>query len=267
MKLSPGIKGYIECWSGFPWRGISHPSAYFSLVQATTTDCWQDLHPFSKKRGLVLRVIVQDRSVRKKHRLSFSWRSASTSIIDSWTLSHPLHCKVVFGPLNKSFMSTGVEVNTDITFECPTLSRIRCDITLISFPVHKCWIAVASRIVFVYGLVCFYVRSCHMKAAASGWGECSGVLRDILVTAVCEHLAPSHLPSWLLCHFTPCLGWILWRHQGLYLTHGCSDSTPCHHAALLSLPLTLQISSCKCASVSVSMHTSFFFSFFFPPPS
>ena len=71
--------------------------------------------------------------------------------------------------------------------------------------------------------------------------------------------APSCLPSWLFCHFTACLGWILGRHQGLYLTHGCSDSTPRHHAALLRLPARTANKLLQCASVYVCMHTS-------PPP-
>lgn len=75
--------------------------------------------------------------------------------------------------------------------------------------------------------------------------------------------APSRLPSWLFCHFTPCLGWILGRHQGLYLTHGCSDSTPRHHAALLRLLLALQISFCSVRVRMCACTHQFFFSFFF----
>lgn len=143
------------------------------------------------------------------------------------------------------------------------LCCVRCDVGSISFPLHKCWIAVARAIVFVYGPVCFYVHRCHIKAAVLGWGECRGAFRDILMNAVCKGSClpwgPSCLPSWLLCHFTPCLGWILGRHQGLYLTHGCSDSTPYHCRFLLRLPLALQKNKLL-QSVSVYACTHLFFS-------
>lgn len=148
-----------------------------------------------------------------------------------------------------------VVVNIDITFELGTLGCVRCYIGLIPFLVHKCWIAVARTLVFVYDPVCFYVHSCHIKAAVVGWGESRCALKDILMTAVCEGRVspglPPTCPSWLLCHFTPCLGWILGRHQGLYLTLGCSDST------LASPHAPTENKLLHCASVYMCMHTSF----------
>ena len=52
-----------------------------------------------------------------------------------------------------------------------------------------------SNCFFLYGPVCIYVHSCHIKAAAaSGWGECGGALKDILMTTVCEGWASPELP-------------------------------------------------------------------------
>lgn len=85
-----------------------------------------------------------------------------------------------------------VIVSMDIMFECCMLCCVRCDIRFISSSVHKCWIAVASVIVFVYGPVCMYAHSCHIKAAALD--ECRGALKDMLMTTVCEGWASPGLP-------------------------------------------------------------------------
>lgn len=74
-------------------------------------------------------------------------------------------------------MSVILQCLTDIIFEYGVLSCFRCDIGFISSSLHKCWIAVARVIVFVYGPVCFYVHSCHIKAAVLGWRECRGALK------------------------------------------------------------------------------------------
>ena len=58
-------------------------------------------------------------------------------------------------------------------------------------------------------------------------------LMEIFSRWVCETLLspgpPSCLPSRLLHCFTPCLGWILWRHHNRYLTHGCSEPPSLTH--------------------------------------
>lgn len=88
-----------------------------------------------------------------------------------------------------------VEVNMDIIFEtvCCAVSGVT-PFFFISSSVHKCWIAVARVIVFVYGSACIYVHSCQIKAAVLGWGECREALKDILMTAVCEGWASPELP-------------------------------------------------------------------------
>lgn len=51
---------------------------------------------------------------------------------------------------------------------CCAVSRVTSLPSLSSSSVHECWIAVARVIVFVYGPVCFYVHSCHIKALVLG---------------------------------------------------------------------------------------------------
>ena len=93
-------------------------------------------------------------------------------------------------------------------------------------------------------------------------------LMEIFSRWVCETLLspgpPSCLPSRLLHCFTPCLGWILWRHHNRYLTHGCSEPPSLTHTrtspttattACPSPPPTSQckqaFSVCVCESVHV----------------
>lgn len=138
---------------------------------------------------------------------------------------------------------------------------------LFPFSVHKWWIGVARVIVFCLW-PCFYVRSCHIEAVVPDEGNAEVLLRYSHDDRVWRQSFPwvaSRLPSWLLCHFTPCLGWILARHRGLYLTHGCSDSIPLpHHFASPRVHTANKL--LRCGGVYVCRHTSFFFSFFLNSP-
>lgn len=64
-------------------------------------------------------------------------------------------------------------------------------------------------------------------------------------------IPPPH-PPLSLCHFTRCFCWILERHQGLYLTCGCSSSTP-PFSALPPASSTNELWLCVCTCVHVCM--------------
>lgn len=135
---------------------------------------------------------------------------------------------------------------------CPTLTLREMTSVPFSPQFINVKIAIAGVIVWVYGPVWIYVHSCYIKAAAMR-GNVEALLK-IFSWWLCGKArppwAPSCLPSWLFCHFTPCLGWILERRRGLYLTHGCSGSTP-HRA--------LQISFCSMQACMLALFLSSFF--------
>lgn len=157
-------------------------------------------------------------------------------------------------------------VNKDITFEYSMLCCVRCDIGFISSSLHKCWIAVARVIVFVYGPVCIYVHSCHIKAAVLGWGECGGALKDILMTTVCEGWASPGLPP------TGPLDYFAISPHALAESLGDIRASISHTAALtlppattplcFASPLALQISFCR-VQVCVCVHAHILFSLVF----
>lgn len=152
----------------------------------------------------------------------------------------------------------------EITLEYSMLCCVRCDMGSISSSVHKCWIAVARVIVFVYGPVCIYVHSCHMKAAVLGWGECRGALKDILMATLCEGWGSPGLPP------AGPLDYFAISPHALAESLGNIRASISHTAALtlppatavLRLPLTLQISFCS-VRVCMCTCTHLFFLFFF----
>ena len=150
-----------------------------------------------------------------------------------------------------------VLVNMDITFELCMLCCVWSYIALISFLVHKCWIAVARVLVFVYGPVCFYVHSCHIKAAVWGWGDRGAPLKDILMTTVCEGRVRSGLPP------TCPLDYCALSPHALAESLGDIRASISHMAALtlppLCLTLALKISFCT-VQVCMCTRTHYFFS-------
>lgn len=141
-----------------------------------------------------------------------------------------------------------------------------CDIALISFSssVHKCWIAVARVIVFVYGPVCFYVHSCHIKALVMGWGECRGAFKDIPVTSVCEGRASPGLPPACpldYCAISPHASAESLRDIRASISHmaALTPPTPLPPPRFSSLRSRRTNNLVHSLSVYVCMHTFFFF--------
>lgn len=160
---------------------------------------------------------------------------------------------------------------TDI-FEYGVLSCFRCDTGFISSPLHKCWIAVCRSNCFcLWPLSCFfffYVHSCHIKAAALGWGECRGALK-IFSWRVCvkAELPLGSLPPALLIivpfHPMPWLNpwetsgplshtWLLWLYP------------PPPHRFASPRAANKPGALCECVCTwCMHKRTSFFFFFFF----
>lgn len=158
--------------------------------------------------------------------------------------------------------------NTDMAFKS-VLCCVMCDITFISFSssVHKCWIAVAGVIVFVYGPFCFYVHSCHIKALVLGWGECRGAFKDIPVTSVCEGRASPGLPPACpldYCAISPHASAESLRDIRASISHMAALTLPPppprrRHHAFLRLAFTLQISLCTLRVCTCVCAPFFFF--------